>query len=121
MAAPGKNTAPPVRVSWMVWGLGASFYLMAFFQREPDEATYLNGRPELRSCAGIGRIVQYEQTDDGRYTIVLQGVSRALWKGYQQITPRYIAGHSDIAPERKTDPGPAFDWLRLYDGLRPTK
>ena len=41
----------------------------------------------------------------------------AVMTAYPAITPRDIAAHSDIAPGRKTDPGPAFDWQRLYDGL----
>lgn len=32
---------------------------------------------------------------------------------YPAITTDRIVGHSDIAPGRKTDPGPAFDWKKL--------
>ncbi len=33
MTNPETRSAPPLRLAWTVWGLGASFYLMAFFQR----------------------------------------------------------------------------------------
>jgi AmpD protein len=32
---------------------------------------------------------------------------------YPGIEKDAIIGHSDIAPDRKTDPGEAFDWEKL--------
>lgn len=54
---------------------------------------------------------------DERQYAVLPGVIRAIAAVYPAITAREIAGHCDVAPGRKSDPGPAFDWLRLYDAL----
>jgi len=51
--------------------------------------------------------------DDRQYT-PLAAVIRTLWQAYPTITPDRLAGHADIAPGRKTDPGPAFDWARLW-------
>ncbi len=54
---------------------------------------------------------------------VLAEVSSAIREAYPAITPRRIAAHSEIAPGRKTDPGPHFDWGRYYQtmglGARP--
>ena len=33
-----------------------------------------------------------------------------LCAAYPSLSPQRVAGHSDVAPGRKTDPGPAFDW-----------
>ncbi|HEU4487203.1 MAG TPA: 1,6-anhydro-N-acetylmuramyl-L-alanine amidase AmpD [Povalibacter sp.] len=37
-----------------------------------------------------------------------------LCAAYPPLSLDRITGHSDIAPGRKTDPGPAFDWARLH-------
>jgi len=54
--------------------------------------------------------------DDRQYQ-VLPRVLHALMAVYPDITARQMAGHCDVSPGRKSDPGPAFDWLRLYDAL----
>jgi len=41
---------------------------------------------------------------------VLAATTLALIQRFPAITPKRIVGHSQVAPGRKTDPGPAFDW-----------
>ena len=43
----------------------------------------------------------------------LARLCRDLMKAHSGITPKRIVGHSDIAPGRKADPGPRFDWRRF--------
>jgi len=54
--------------------------------------------------------------DDRQYDTLIPLLASML-RAYPSLSARRIAAHSDIAAGRKTDPGPAFDWLRLYDGL----
>jgi AmpD protein len=73
-----------------------------------------------RSCCNDFSIgIELEGEDEVPYAdaqyVELPLVIRALFEAYPSLNTRLIAGHCDIAPGRKTDPGPAFDWLRLYD------
>lgn len=48
----------------------------------------------------------------------LTELSRCLMNVYPAITKNRIVGHSEIAPGRKTDPGPLFDWDRYNSSLQ---
>jgi N-acetyl-anhydromuramoyl-L-alanine amidase len=68
-------------------------------------------------CNDFSVGIELEGTDDLAYDDrqypSLAAVILALRAAYPAITSDRLAGHADIAPGRKTDPGPAFDWARL--------
>lgn len=47
----------------------------------------------------------------------LAALTRAIRQAYPEISKDRIVGHADIAPGRKTDPGPCFDWSRYRHTL----
>jgi len=69
------------------------------------------------SCNDFSIGVELEGTDDTPYTEAqyqaLASLTAALLAAYPTLSPAAIAGHSDVAPGRKTDPGSRFDWARL--------
>jgi AmpD protein len=68
------------------------------------------------ACNDFSLGIELEGCDSVAFT---DAQYRALAILVDQLRARYpivdIVGHSDIAPGRKTDPGPHFDWLRLRD------
>lgn len=73
------------------------------------------------ACNNFSVGIELEGCDDLAYTeeqyASLARLVRALRLAFPQIEADAITGHSDIAPKRKTDPGPAFDWARLESYL----
>lgn len=54
-----------------------------------------------------------DKTFEKRQYQQLADVIQALCDTYPKLTRDKIKGHQEIAPERKTDPGPHFDWQHL--------
>ena len=68
-------------------------------------------------CNDFSIGIELEGTDERAYEDQqyqqLREVIDLLRQAYPAITPERIVGHVDIAPGRKTDPGPAFNWAYL--------
>ena len=99
---------------------GALIQFVSFDQRawHAGASEYCN----VADCNDFSIGIEMEGTDTLSYTEQqyqqLALVSAALIRYYPQLNSEHVTGHSDIAPQRKTDPGMAFNWTyyhRLLD------
>jgi len=81
--------------------------------------------------AGVSSWMGRDRCNDFSIGIELEGCDQLAFEDAQyqvlnallaELRKRYpieaVVGHSDIAPGRKTDPGPNFSWHRLHDERR---
>jgi N-acetyl-anhydromuramoyl-L-alanine amidase len=101
---------------------GAVTQFVAFDQRAWHAGkSHFVGRD---NCNDFSIGIELEGTDKLPYTDAqyhnLAAVTRALLAHFPTMHADRIVGHNTIAPERKTDPGPAFDWARYRHLIEQT-
>lgn len=73
-------------------------------------------------CNDFSVGIELEGAEDIPYEEIqyqrLVELTKFIMLRYRRITPERITGHEDIAPGRKTDPGPSFDWDKFRRMLR---
>jgi len=105
-----------------------------FFIRRDGEIVQFVNTQQRAWHAGVSECLGRDNVNDFSIGIELEGwdeasdgfttaqyesltiLSKELIKEYH-IKPESIFGHSDIAPGRKNDPGPYFDWHRFLSKL----
>ncbi len=72
-------------------------------------------------CNDFSVGIELEGSDNQPFTEdqyqALARISSLLLNYYPTLNKQRITGHSNIAPERKTDPGPYFDWQHYHELL----
>jgi len=89
-----------------------------------DTRAWHAGESSWRGRAGCNDYsigIELEGTDrlpyaDAQYRTLI-AVTLALLARYPRLSADAVVGHQEIAPGRKTDPGPAFDWRRYLGAL----
>lgn len=89
-----------------------------------DDRAWHAGESEFcgeHNCNDFSIGIELEGTDTIPYTAkqyqALDEITRSIQTAYPEISTNRIAGHQDIAPNRKTDPGESFDWPRYLGNL----
>lgn len=100
---------------------GAITQYVSFLDRAWHAGTsHYRGRS---ACNDFSIGIELEGTDTLPYErsqyAALAALARALMARWPAVRPDRIVGHSDVAPGRKTDPGPAFDWEEFRRLLVP--
>ena len=73
-------------------------------------------------CNDFSIGIELEGTDDIPYASAQYAMLARLVKALRRRYPiADVVGHCDVAPGRKTDPGPAFDWARLARLVAPRR
>ena len=89
-----------------------------------DDRAWHAGQSNYRgrtACNDFSIGIELEGADTVPYEAAqydaLGTVIAALCEAYPRLSPDRLVGHSDISPGRKTDPGPAFDWVRAHGSV----
>ncbi len=107
-------------------GLRVSAHLLIRRDGEPVQYVSFNDRAwhagksswqGREACNDYSIGIECEGTDETPYEPAqyasLRRLLPLLLAAYPGITRDRIVGHSDVAPGRKTDPGPSFDWTEI--------
>ncbi len=109
---PDKSGAPIVRQLVpeyeRAWHAGTSSWAGRHHLNDSSIGIEIVNMGPIKTAAGSAW-----QGFDGNQIQAVIALTRDLIKRYA-IRPENIVGHSDIAPGRKVDPGPAFPWETLY-------
>ena len=75
----------------------------------------------VEDCNNFSIGIELEGTEDSEFTDQqynsLMEITKLLLLNYPNLSKEKIVGHSEIAPNRKTDPGKLFNWKRYLKNV----
>ncbi len=79
--------------------------------------TYCHRAPEMAQDEAADwpsqTICFFPDYPENQLALVIE-LLQGILERHPEVKPTHVVGHSDIAPQRKIDPGPRFPWQRLY-------